>query len=80
MAQNASCAICRYFTPDTIGSGEGIGICKVYNHYEKKGMTQRDLDNLFKNVLGGKVFWRGTDTERLDRNCQKYISIHEEIK
>lgn len=79
MAEKVSCARCRYFVADTIGCGAGIGSCKVYSHYEAKGMSQRELDNLFKNVLGDKLFWRGTDLDKADRDCQKHISINEGI-
>ncbi len=75
-----SCALCRYFVIDPIGSGEGLGICKVYEHYKAKGMNRRELDNLFKNVLGGKLFWRGTDLDKADRHCKKHISIIEDMK
>lgn len=65
---------------DPIGCGAGIGNCRVYDHYQAKGMIQRELDNLFNNVLGGKLFWRGTDLDKCDRDCKKHISIEESKK
>lgn len=73
-----SCARCRYFIVDIIGDGSGVGDCKVHKHYRDKGMSQRELDNLFKNVLGNKLFWRGTDLDKADRECSKHISINEQ--
>lgn len=73
----ASCGLCRYFMADTVGDGSGIGNCKVLEHYRAKGLSEKALETLFMNELGGKVFWRGTDYKREDRNCKKYIEINE---
>lgn len=70
-----SCARCRHFIIDPVGDGSGVGECRVINHYRDKGMSQRDLDNLFKNELGGRVFWRGTNLDFEDRNCTKFVRI-----
>lgn len=66
-----SCAQCQYFLPDTIGSGDGIGKCRIYEHYASKGLPDKKLNKLFIQ-LGNKLFWCGTDTDKKDRYCDKY--------
>lgn len=54
-------------------------MCRVYNYYRDKGMSERGLEKLLKEELGGKVFIRGTDIFKRDRHCKKYVEI-EEVK
>jgi hypothetical protein len=70
-----SCAKCGGFIPDAIGDGSGIGKCKVYEYYKSKGVSGKELEIVFK-MLGGKVFYKGTD-DRDDRRCNKFKRIEQ---
>lgn len=64
------CARCAHFAPDTVGSGEGVGSCRVYEAYRDKGASQKNLDAAFVR-LGGKLFWRGND-DIDNRYCDRF--------
>ena len=66
------CSLCSNFIPDTIGFGQGLGECKVYNDYIKKGANEYQLKMAFI-ALGNELFWCGSGGGR-DRSCSKFES------
>lgn len=69
--QSIRCRDCLGFIPDKIGSGAGIGECKVYKHYVDKGYSQSQL-RLLLIELGNKpdypLFWGWSG----ERKCSKF--------
>jgi hypothetical protein len=66
------CIDCVFFVKDKIGSGHGIGKCRVFEHYKKKNIGQsqtRELLLTLGNTPDNVLFWGGLLD---DRNCQKY--------
>jgi predicted aldo/keto reductase-like oxidoreductase len=63
------CATCQFFTPDTIGSGVGIGNCQKYDEYKAKGANEKKLEVAYRK-LGNELFWGGLHGR--PRNCTKY--------
>ena len=52
------CCHCAEFIPDKIGSGQGIGECKIYNASPNKQTFLK---------LGKAIFWGGQGGR--ERNC-----------
>lgn len=71
-----SCSACENFIIDHVGSGQGLGECKVMNNYlaENKQPIQNAL---FFARLGNKNFWAGTD-KRNDRFCEYHSEKNNE--
>ena len=66
------CSSCSNFIPDTVGLGQGLGECKVYNDYRNKNVSEQQLKNAFV-ALGNESFWCGNGGGRA-RNCSKFES------
>lgn len=74
-ANEVCCHDCIRFIPDTIGSGDGLGSCKVYDHYHAKGYSQSQLRALLielGNSPDYHLFWGGHGK----RKCSKFNPIH----
>jgi len=70
----ASCIQCRLFIPDSIGTGQGIGRCRVYEFHKKKGFIGGVNKTSLLRRLGNKdyegdLFWGG---ELQNRTCFKF--------
>lgn len=74
MTNLVACDQCRFFTPDSIGFGQGIGHCQPYDDYKAKGVSQKSLDGAFRR-LGGQLFWPGGGIGY--RNCEKFEGLIE---
>jgi len=71
-----SCSACANFITARIGSGQGLGECKVMNNYLTE--NHQPIQNvLFFARLGNKNFWAGTD-KRNDRYCEYHREVNNE--
>ena len=64
----ANCKQCRYFIPDAVGDGSGIGKCRVWEHYKDKLQDQSKKRLLTCLDQKMPIFW-GCDQKH---NCQKF--------
>ena len=70
-----SCSQCSHFICDTIGCGQGIGECRVFNDYMAKHPS---IEAIFQALikLGNRyndpVFWGG---KAVTRKCEKYKKL-----
>lgn len=66
------CRDCRFFIPDQVGDGFGLGRCGVFEFYQQKGLSDNDLKPLLLKLGVNKpLFWGGTGYGC----CEKYQSI-----
>jgi hypothetical protein len=65
-----SCCHCKFFIPDRVGDGKGIGECKNLVDYKNKGASEKQIEKAYVK-LGNKMFWGG-DNGVNDRNCYKF--------
>ncbi|MGZ5053402.1 MAG: hypothetical protein ACXWAT_00505 [Methylobacter sp.] len=70
-----SCSECSLFEKDLVGFGDGIGECRVYQHYADKGEPMGRLRVLLMK-LGNEpdypLFWGGS---RKGRKCEKFKPV-----
>lgn len=65
--KQVQCKDCALFLPDTVGNGQGLGNCTIYQN-----TPELDKQRVFI-VLGNKQFWGGNDNIN-NRFCQKFES------
>lgn len=80
--QKVSCRDCKFFLPDTVGSGGGVGECAEYNAYKAKkpglGALRKALIALGQeqrsDMTVPEVFWGGSKGN-YTRECSKFKKI-----
>ena len=60
------CLDCKYFIPDNVGDGSGIGQCQKLEDYRKLGVSHQAIEKADKQ-LGKMSKW-----PKALRNCAKY--------
>jgi hypothetical protein len=70
--------MCKLFVADSVGSGDGIGRCRVYSTRKKQGASERELRALLVelgNDPDNKLFWGGDGKRKCGRYEPKSIHI-----
>lgn len=62
---------CKYFIPDKIGNGHGIGDCQKLVDFKAKGATEAEIQGVKRQYLGTDLFWYGLCNNNA-RGCLRY--------
>ncbi|MGZ8918313.1 MAG: hypothetical protein ACXW0T_08845 [Methylobacter sp.] len=73
-----ACRDCRYAILDANGSGSGLCHCRIYDHCDKKGLSDQERRKLLMqlgNTPYSDAFWPGLKNGPKTRTCEKYAAI-----
>jgi hypothetical protein len=62
---------CKYFIPDPIGFGNGIGDCQKLVDFKAKGATDEEIEGVKRQYIGTRLLWAAWCEDNA-RGCLRY--------